>query len=658
MELGAFHHILLLLGVAILMVALFHSMKMPQILAYLVTGVLIGPYGLGWLSNTSEIRFLAEIGLVFLLFSIGLDLSLPRLLAMRRVVLGLGGAQVLITCTVFAAFLWYLGVQIEEAILIGSILSLSSTAVVMKLLQDQLEQNSRHGRAAFGILLFQDLVVIPMMILIPAMGGNGDVNVSTMLGFALVKSVLVLATIFVAGRWLLRPLLHRVATTRSREVFMMAVLFIVLSAAWISHMAGLSLALGAFFAGMMIGDTEFRHQVEGDILPFRDMLMGLFFISIGMFLNIPVLNLFWPWLLLAVAGMVLFKCILVTLLGKLFGLESGIALRTGLVLAQGGEFGFALMIEAQKYNILGTENSQVLLAAIVISMFIAPFLIRQNGRIAKFWVPAYLEQRSTGLEAIKDESGRFLGHVIICGYGRSGQNLSWMMEQDNIPSIALDLDPVRVRDARDAGKPVVFGDATQHDVLVAAGLGHARALAISFNDIPSALKILANTRPVRPDLPITVRTVDDVDMEKLYAAGATEVVPESLEGSLMIGSHILQTLGSPMRDIINQIRTARSDRYRQLRGFFHGQDMDNITDPLAYRVRLHSVILPENAACINHTLGELDLGSLGVIVTAMRRGGIRGPQPSPELKLIAGDVLVLYGQQEALDKAEAYLLQG
>jgi len=658
MELSAFHHILLLLGVAILMVALFHYFKLPQILAYLVTGIIIGPYGLGWLSNTSEVRFLAEFGLVFLLFSIGLEFSLPRLVAMRRLVLGLGGAQVLITCTVFAAFLWFLDMPIEAAILIGGVLSLSSTALVMKLLADQLEQNSRHGRAAFGVLLFQDLIVVPLMIMIPAMAGAGEQSTSVLLGLALVKSVVVLVAIMLAGRWLLRPLFHQVAATKSREVFMMTVLFVVLGASGLSHMAGLSLALGAFFAGMMLSETEFRHQVEGDILPFRDMLMGLFFVSIGMLLDVNILTTYWQWLLLAVAGMVLFKSLLITLLGKMFGLDSGVSFRTGLVLAQGGEFGFALMIEAQKYQLLDKEVSQVIFAAIVVSMLIAPFLIRHNGRLVKSLMPGYIERRSSNLESMRDESGHFQAHVIICGYGRSGQNLAWMMEQDGVSSLALDLDPVRVRDARDAGKPVVFGDATQRDVLVAAGLDHARALTISFNDVPSAMKILANTRSLRPDLPIIVRTVDDVDMEKLYAAGATEVVPESLEGSLMIGSHILQALGAPVRDIINQIRFARSDRYRLLRGFFHGEEIDSISDPLAYQVRLHSVILPENAASIGQTLTELDLASFDVNVTAIRRGGIRGPQPSPDLKLLAGDVLVLYGNQEALDKAEVFLLKG
>lgn len=658
MELSTFHHILLLLGVAILMVALFHYFKLPQILAYLVTGIIIGPYGLGWLSNTSEVRFLAEFGLVFLLFSIGLEFSLPRLVAMRRLVLGLGGAQVLITCTVFAAFLWFLDMPIEAAILIGGVLSLSSTALVMKLLADQLEQNSRHGRAAFGVLLFQDLIVVPLMIMIPAMAGAGEQSTSVLLGLALVKSVVVLVAIMLAGRWLLRPLFHQVAATKSREVFMMTVLFVVLGASGLSHMAGLSLALGAFFAGMMLSETEFRHQVEGDILPFRDMLMGLFFVSIGMLLDVNILTTYWQWLLLAVAGMVLFKSLLITLLGKMFELDSGVSFRTGLVLAQGGEFGFALMIEAQKYQLLDKEVSQVIFAAIVVSMLIAPFLIRHNGRLVKSLMPGYIERRSSNLESMRDESGHFQAHVIICGYGRSGQNLAWMMEQDGVSSLALDLDPVRVRDARDAGKPVVFGDATQRDVLVAAGLDHARALTISFNDVPSAMKILANTRSLRPDLPIIVRTVDDVDMEKLYAAGATEVVPESLEGSLMIGSHILQALGAPVRDIINQIRFARSDRYRLLRGFFHGEEIDSISDPLAYQVRLHSVILPENAASIGQTLTELDLASFDVNVTAIRRGGIRGPQPSPDLKLIAGDVLVLYGNQEALDKAEVFLLKG
>jgi CPA2 family monovalent cation:H+ antiporter-2 len=652
-----FLYILILLGVAVVLVAAFRYLRLPLVLAYLVAGVLAGPSGLGWIPDLAGTRYLAEFGLVFLMFTIGLEFSLPQLMAMKRTVLGGGGAQVLLSFMAFGGLALWLGVPAPGAVVIGGMLALSSTAIVMKLLVDQLEQNSRHGRAAFGVLLFQDLAVVPFLIVIPALAGDGNQSVLSALGWALVKSLLVLAAILFVGRMWLRPIFHEVALARSREFFTLTVLLLTLLAAWFTHHAGLSLALGAFLAGLMIGETEYRHQVENDILPFRDVLLGLFFITVGMNLDLHVLREQWYWALLAMSAMLAIKIAIVFLVARLFRFETGVALRTGLVLAAGGEFGFALLVQAQQYKVLAAESVQLVLAAIVLSMLLAPLLIRYNGTLVKRLVPGYRERRESNLDSIRATTGHAHGHVILCGFGRSGQNLAWMLKEEGLSYLGLDLDPVRVRDARDAGEPVVYGDSARRDVLLAAGLQHARALVISFVDVPTATRILSATRDLRPDMPVIVRTLDDRDLETLKAAGATEVVPESLEGSLMMGSHLLMLLGVPVSRVLRQVQSVRRDRYRMLRGFFHGAAGVDETEE-SYRERLHSVTLPVQAFAVGKKLAELPLAESGVTVTAVRRGGITGPEPEPDTKLIAGDVLVLFGKPEALEHAEKVLLEG
>jgi K+:H+ antiporter len=657
MEPIGFHSILILLGVAVVLVALFRYLHLPQILAYLCAGIVVGPFGMGWIPDLEGTRTLAEFGLVFLMFTVGLEFSLPKLIAMKSVVFGLGGAQVLISCLVFGFVAWLFDVPPEGAVVIGGMLAMSSTAIVMKLLTEQLEQNSRHGHHAISVLLFQDLVVVPFLIVIPALAGDIQQSVWTALGWAFLKSVLVLVGIFIVGRWLLRPFFHEVASARLREYFMLAVLLLTLASAWVTEAAGLSMALGAFLAGMMLGETEFRHQVEGDILPFRDILLGLFFVTIGMMLDLGAMRQLWPWVLACVVGIMVFKSLLILGLGKLFAMETGVALRTGLVLSQVGEFAFALILLANQHQLFCARTSQIILASIILSMMLAPIVVRYNGHVAKKLVPSYTREREGNLDAIRAEAGSTQKHVIICGYGRSGQNLAWMLEQEGIDYLALDLDPVRVRDARDGGKAVVYGDAARRDVLEAAGLPRATALAISFYDVSSALKILETTRVLRPDMPVIVRTMDDAALEKLKAAGATEVVPESLEGSLMMGSHLLLLMGVPVSRIVRHVRDVRTDRYRMLRGFFHGADIDEGKES-AYQERLHSITLSSGANAVGKLISELHLEEAGVSVSAVRRGGIRGPEPAPETRLSAGDVLVLYGAPDALELAEKILLEG
>jgi CPA2 family monovalent cation:H+ antiporter-2 len=652
-----FQSILILLAAAVMLVALFRSLRLPPILAYLCAGILVGPHAAGWVQDAPEWQSVAQFGLVFLMFTIGLDFSLSRLIAIRRIVLGLGGAQVIVSTAVFGVAAWWLGVPPEGALVIGGILAMSSTAIVMKLLIEQLEQNTRHGRYAVGVLLFQDLIFVPFLILVPALGEPSSPIVAT-LGAVLLKSVLVLSAMFMIGRWGLRPLFHRIARTRLRDYFMLTVLLLTLAAAWLTDITGLSFALGAFLAGMTLGETEYRHQVEADILPFRDVLLGLFFVTVGMMLDPSILARHWPLILAGVGGMIVFKTLLVFGLGKLFRMETGVALRTALVLSQGGEFGFALLLQAQLFRVLEGPAAQIVLAIVLLSMLLAPVIVWYNGRVARRLVPSYTRSRDSNIAAIKGDAAAHGAHVIICGYGRNGRNLAWMLDQENVQSLALDLDPVRVRDARDAGKPVVYGDAARRDVLQAAGLDRARALAVSFNDAPIALKILEVARSLRPTMPVIVRTMDDVDLERLMQAGATEVVPESLEGSLMMGAHLLLLLGASAERVDRHVREVRRHRYGMLRDFFGEQSMLGAAADGAYRERLHSVTLPPGANAVDRRLADLGLDAVGVTVSAVRREGKQSHQPSPDTRFAAGDVLVLYGAPEALEEAEKVLLEG
>ncbi len=651
--------IVILLAVAVVVVAGFRRLNLPPILGYLLVGVLVGPHGWGWISDTADTRFLAEFGVVFLLFTIGLEFSLPQLYAMKKEVLGLGGTQVVLTTVAAGLLAWMFGMSPEGALVVGGTLAMSSTAIVTKQLTEQLELNSRHGRLALGILLFQDLAVIPFLILIPAMSGATDNSVALELLLALVKGALVLAVMVTAGKLLLRPLFYEIASAHSSELFTLTVLLFSLSAAWLTHLSGLSLALGAFLAGIMLGETEFRHQVEADIRPFRDVLLGLFFITVGMLLDIHTLPGIFPWVLLLLLALIVLKTLLIAGLSITAGAEKGVALRTGMVLAQGGEFGFALLALALKGDLLTPESSQIVLAAVIFSMALSPALIRYNGAVAKrFFAASYGVNRERSQEQVAAAARDLRDHIVICGYGRIGQNIARFAIQEDFDYVALDLDPIRVREALAAGEHAYYGDSTHAEILESAGLRRARVLVISFDDIHATYKILAQARELRPDIPILVRTRDDSNLEKLQKAGATEVVPETLEASLMLASHLLMLLDVPMRRVLRRVQDIRTDRYQMLRQFFHGQEHYDIAEAETLREGLHSVELPKGAYAVGRSLSELDLAACGVTVTDIRRNGVEGPPSEPNTVLEEGDVLVLYGAPEGLEHAEGVLLSG
>ena len=649
---------LLLLSCVVGGVVAFRLMHLPPLLAYLTVGILIGPHALAMLPDSADARYLAEFGIVFLMFSIGLEFSLAKLRAMRRIVLGLGGTQVVLTILITLAAGWaigrYFNVGLAGAFALGGALAMSSTAIVMKMLAERMQLDSEHGRRIVGVLLFQDLAVVPLLVIVPALSAEAGELAQT-LAIALAKATVLLTLLLVGGRRVMRWWFQTVARRKSQELFTLNLLFVTLALAWMTEMAGLSLALGAFIAGMLISETEFKHRVEEDIKPFRDVLLGLFFVTIGMLLNVRVVIDNFGWVMLALVFPVAFKFSLIFLLARGFGTTAATAIRSALALATAGEFGFVLLGQAGRLGLLDPLVLQVVLAAMLLSMIAAPLLLQYSDRIVLRLVSSEWLVKSLQIANIAKQAIAIDKHVVICGFGRSGQHLAKMLEQESIAFVALDLDPDLVREAGAAGESVVYGDAGRREALVAAGISRASALVITYDDTESALKVLYHAHELNPSLAVIVRTQDDHDLERLTRAGATEVVPEILEGSLMLGSHALVLLGVPLSRVVKRVREARDQRYRLLRGHFHsiGDDEDAIDDD--ENQRLHSVLIDADAAAVGKALRDLDLTAIGAEATSVRRRGIRGADPSPDTRLQAGDVVVLRGVSEALELAERRL---
>ena len=651
--------IVVLLVVSVGTVAAARALKLPPLVGYLVVGLLLGPHALALAPDTDVTRWLAEIGVVFLMFSIGLEFSLPKLRAMRSLVFGLGGLQVGFTVlAVVAAVLLTQdlhGMGWQAGVALGGAMAMSSTAMVMRLAADRGEIESPHGRPVVGVLLFQDLAVVPLLVLIPALAGigaDGGQGLSTALGLAFGKSVLVLAVALLIGQRVVRPWLTLVARRKSQELFTLNVLLMTLGLAWITEHAGLSLALGAFLAGMLISETEFRYQVEADVKPYRDVLMGLFFISVGMLLDFKVVAQQWALIAALVVGPMIFKFALISALAKVFRVANGPSLKTGLWLCQAGEFGFVLLDSAGLSGIIPAEILQPIQAAMVISMLLAPFIIeRSDGWILRVvrneWLARSLELHRIAAQTIGSDR-----HVIVCGFGRCGQNLAQMLDGEKVPYVALDLDPQRTREAAAAGQSVVFGDAARKETLVAAGIHRANTLVITYADRVSAIHVIHAARHLAPALPIVVRSRDDGDLDSLRAAGATEVIPEVVEGSLMLASHALALAGVPLHRVIRRIREVRDTRYAMLRGYFHGSTDD--ANERGSDILLKSFSVPVAAGCVGQHLEALGLIEIGVEVNNVRRGRMQ-LELDQNLVIEAGDVIVMRGSSEALAIAEELL---
>lgn len=653
--------IVLLLGLSVITVSVARRLHFPPILSYIIVGAIVGPGGFALIENEENIHFLAEFGIVFLLFAIGLEFSLAQMNAMRNLVFGLGALQVFITGAVFYLIGMLAGLDTETNIVIACAFALSSTAIVIKQLTEQGEIQSRHGRSAVGILIFQDIMAIPLLILIPALAmTQGESSLGTTLGLSFLKGLLVAVLMFLLGRYVLRPLFHEVASAKSTELFMLTVLFVALGSALVTEEIGLSLTLGAFLAGMMLGETEYRHQIEADIRPFQDVLLGLFFITVGMMIApMLILQNFFAVFGLAI-GIILIKlAVIYAIMRFILKKVDGIAMRSAISLAQVGEFGLVLMTLAFTYKLLPEDIGQILLSAAVISMMAAPILVKLNGRIAKRVCREGYSASNKEIEHTIEHENEFLkDHVILCGFGRVGQTTSRFLRKANYPFVALDLDIMRIKEAQLAGENVYYGDASKAAILQTCKIAKAKVVMITHHDVHLALKTISTIRQLHQDIPILVRTQDDSHLQELLAAGATEVIPDIFESSIMLSSHLLLMLGHPPSQVLRETRKAREDRYGLLANMYAGETDIASGKPHIHGGVIHAVTLDERAYAIGKRLNELPFEANQVHVDAVKRGSVRGDNPDENTRLRPEDTVIISGLPEAVERMDHILKQG
>jgi CPA2 family monovalent cation:H+ antiporter-2 len=648
--------IILLLFCSVGLVALLRNAKLPPMIAYFLVGLILGPSGLAVLTDSESNRHLVEFGIVFLMFTIGLEFSLPTLNSMRKILFGVGLTQVGITLLISTMLAMFVGLSLIDGFVVGAAVTMSSTAIVSKILMERLDLNTRHGKLSIGILLFQDLAVIPVLILISTLA-NPNFDLFQSFSIVLIKATILFVIVFWVGKPVLNWWFGIIARQKSSELFVLNVLMVTLIFAYITDYFGLSFALGAFVAGMLISETHYRFQVESDIAPFRDILLGLFFITIGMMLNI---NLLFSNILLILSFLIiliLFKSLLITILIKIFGYETGVGIRTGVILAHAGEFSFVILALAQQEKILNDFVSQVVLAVALLSMLIAPFIIQFNGRIARKLSKTYLKNSQDNIKNIEELGHKFNDHVILCGFGRSGQYLSRFLSEENIPYIAVDIDMTRVNDAATAGENVVYGDASRLEVLKAAGIDSAKGLIVTYADDRASEKVLTVVRSYNKDIPVIVRTMDESGLEKIRAAGANEVVPEVLEGSLMLASHALVIFDVPLSRVIKKIREFRESKYKIFKGYFKG--VSDEKDDLINQHQLHSIEIKNKSFLNGKLLSDIPFEEYGISIHHLRRPNmLEDIEPRDDLRLDTGDVVVVLGHFEEIRLFENYSLNG
>ncbi|MFD2166023.1 cation:proton antiporter [Thalassotalea euphylliae] len=646
-----------MLASAVLIVFIFRKLNLPAILAYLVAGILVGEHGLALASEDVDLEHFAELGIVFLLFTLGLEFSLPKLMAMRHLVLAVGSLQVGISMAIFMALAMVFGQSFASAFVIGGILALSSTAIVIRQLSETGAMKRKSGQISVAVLLFQDVAVVPLLIIIPMLAPNTEGSLVLSLSWALVKGVVVVGILLFVGKWVLPRLFDLVARVRTDELFVLTTLLVTLLAASLTQWFGLSMALGAFLAGMMLGESEYKHQLEADIRPFRDILLGLFFVIIGMKLDIGLLLSSPLTLLATMFAFMMIKVLIVKQLAVRAGESSKDGWATGFMLAQMGEFGFVLVALATQAELLSNEVTSVLLGSGVISMAITPYIVnnaRKWGRVLAREKPIDNSELGTlpeGNQQLKD-------HVIICGFGRIGQTVSRFLKQEHIEFVAIDIDPLRTRKAREAGENVLFGSSRQAELMHAACLEHAKLVVIAFGEDKQSAEVIQKVRSMSPDVPILVRTRNDDQLDMLQAAGANEVVPESLEGALMLVSQVLSLSGVPFSRIIRRVQKERKNHYNHLHGFFQGEHTDMSPEAIDRIEFAHAILLTNDAYAVGHSIRSLELESRRVSIIALKRGDEEIEEPDENTILAAQDTLILRGKPRRVERTERYIQEG
>jgi monovalent cation:H+ antiporter-2, CPA2 family len=552
--------IILLLAVAVAVVVMFQRLHIPTSLGYLLVGVILGPHTAGPTVHVQGFEALAEFGVVFLLFTIGLNYSLPQLHALRHQVLGLGTAQVVLSTVIVGLLVWLAGLPGSAAFVIGAIFAQSSSTIISSLLTEQGEINSPHGRLGLAMSVFQDVMAVPFLVVIPVLGMTVDAKIlAGSLGWAMAKALLAFALVVFLGRWMFRPLFHFVARRQSPEIFTLTVLLVALVAAWSTNRLGLSLAFGAFLAGMMLGETEFRHQVESSIRPFRDVLLGLFFTGIGMLIDPAALPGIWPWVLLGTLLILMNKTLIVAVLVRTSGVDAASAWRTGLMVSVGGEFGLALLAVALAARVIDPRLGQIALASVLFSMVAGAFLIRFNAAI----VARLVKSPRRGGERIPEQVlGTPEQHVLIGGYGRMGHTIAVLLHSSGVPFLAFDTDPKRVEQGRADGYQVLYGDISDPNLLVSVHAELASLVVITVDDSPTALRVVSYLRNHCPQVPVIARARDLQTSSQLLEAGATHAYPEAIEASLRLGATALKMLRIPVDDVDQVIQDVRDWDYQ------------------------------------------------------------------------------------------------
>lgn len=636
--------------------------KLPLLVGFMITGIMIGPYGLGLIEELEAIEILAEIGVVLLLFTIGLEFSLRRLREMRRLVLIGGGLQVGLTIAATAVVVSLFGRSLNQAIFFGFLIALSSTAIVLKTYADRNEIGAPHGRAGVGILLFQDISIVLMMLLVPILGGKNATSPSEVL-LSLGTSLAALVVIII-GAWFFVPvLLKHVTSLRSPEVFLLTVVLLSLGTAWVTSQFGLSLALGAFIAGMVLADSDYSHQITAEILPFRDVFNSIFFVSIGLLLSLGALIANFPTVLLWVGLMFIGKLIIVWAVVRILGYPQRVAAMTALGLAQIGEFSFVLAKVGRGEGMLPDSDYQSFLAASIISMIATPFLISAAPKFGYFVQSVLSDGDDSDAETSGEEdihvtsSGGLNNHVIICGYGLNGKNLSRVLRAVLVPYTILELNAEVVRRIKDKGEKINFGDATRREVLKHAGIEQASAIVVAISDPQAARRVVMNARQLNTDIFIIVRTRYITEITELLELGADDVIPEEFETSIEIFSRVLERYGVARKVIEDQTEKIRGQAYMMLRsqGQSPGIKMSNLNSAL-HAATTETFRLKGNFAAIGKSLAELDLrGKTEVTIIAVLRDGKTEINPGADYRFREDDLIILLGESEKMKMAEKLL---
>lgn len=641
-----------ILAASILVIVVFHRLKIPAVVGFLITGILLGPGGLGLVHDLRVINAVAEIGVMMLLFIIGIEFSLERLQRIQRYFWFGGGLQVLLTISVVTLISRLLGAKVEEAIVYGFLVALSSTAVVLKLLSDKKQLDAPHGQISLGILIFQDMALVPMLAIIPLLANIKSVSILA-LGSRFFLSLLAVAVVFFLARKIMPTIISLIVRTRIKEIFLFSALLACLGMAYLTGSLGLSLALGAFLAGIIISESSYSLQVVSDVLPFKDVFNSLFFVSIGMLLDTRIAwHLRWQ-VLAVVAGIILLKLVVVFLIVKLLRFNSRVSILTALGLAQIGEFSFVLARVCQENDFISGQVFQIFVASSVLTILATPLLMEAGPRL----VEKIQERGVLSAEIAGIESEGLREHVIIAGFGLNGRDLARVLRETGISYVIVEINPETFRAACQSGEPMIFGDASSRVILQEAAIARARALVVAISDPAAARRAVNLARRLNPEVFIIVRTRFVSEIEELYVLGANDVIPEEFETSIEIFVRVLEKYHLPRNIINTQVQVIRSERYGILRGARSSSRRltEKIYDYLEAGV-VETFLVPEDSWINGKTLGEIDLrGKTGVTVIAVVRNEKTHSGPGADFRLEARDILVLVGDHQAMDRAFVYL---